>query len=434
MKTINIRFLLLAILAAVVSACTEDEKVTLNSAAAIAPAASSQDVVLSKEVEGQDVLTISWPEPDYGFAASPSYMIYIYNEAGDSLVLNNGGEASKTFKTEELNKILLDLNFTPGEPAPLEIKVESKLSTYTSIVSNVINIDATAYTAFLDLTTTWGVVGSGYNNWGAFADAPFYVSSTPNVIVSYVTLLTGEIKFRENNAWTNNYGDNGGDGSLEKDGANIPVTAGTYKITFNTSDFTYEIKPHSWGIVGSAYNDWGATPDFNFTYDDATDQWRALVKLKDGEFKIRKNSDWGVNYGDDGADGVLDAGGANIAVSAGKYAITFNEKTLTMEITPVDALWGLVGSAYNDWGATPDAMFIRDWKFEGIWILKSVHLVPGEFKIRDSNDWGTNFGDTGADGTLEKDGSNITVTEEGYYDIVLDFSDPLNPTYTIDKF
>ena len=30
-----------------------------------------------------------------------------------------------------------------------------------------------------------------------------------------------------------NYGDNGGDGTLEQDGANIPATAGTYKITFD---------------------------------------------------------------------------------------------------------------------------------------------------------------------------------------------------------
>jgi starch-binding outer membrane protein SusE/F len=433
MKTIQIRYIFLAIASIAISSCTDEEKVFLNSSASVVPAASTSDVVLTKDGEGSDALTINWPEPDYGFDASPTYMIYMYNESGDSLALNNGGASSKTFKTEELNKYLLNLEFEPGVEAPLKFKVESKLTPTRSIISSVIDVTATAYTSFLDLSTTWGVVGSGYNNWGAFPDAPFFTSSTPNVIVSYVTLVNGEIKFRENNDWANNYGDDGGDGTLEAGGANISVTAGTYKISFNTADKTYEIEPYSWGIVGSAYNNWGATPDFNFTYDDATDQWRALVKLSDGEFKIRKNSDWGVNYGDDGADGTLDAGGANIAATAGKYQITFNEKDLTIEVVPIPSIWGLVGSAYNNWGATPDAQFNRDWRNEGVWVLKSVHLVAGEFKFRDANDWGTNYGDDGGDGTLQSGGANITVAQEGYYDITLDFSDPENPTYTMVK-
>ena len=48
-----------------------------------------------------------------------------------------------------------------------------------------------------------------------------------------------------------------------------------------------------------------------------SDQWRGVVTLKDGEFKIRQNSDWAVNYGDDGANGTMDAGGANIVAKKG---------------------------------------------------------------------------------------------------------------------
>ena len=55
--------------------------------------------------------------------------------------------------------------------------------------------------------STWGVVGSGYNNWGAFADGQFYTTSEPGVIVSYVSLITGDIKFRENNEWGGDLGD-----------------------------------------------------------------------------------------------------------------------------------------------------------------------------------------------------------------------------------
>ena len=34
-----------------------------------------------------------------------------------------------------------------------------------------------------------------------------------------------------------NYGDNGNDGSLEANGSDIPVTAGTYKILVNLSNY-----------------------------------------------------------------------------------------------------------------------------------------------------------------------------------------------------
>lgn len=432
----KIGYILLAILSVAISSCQDDQLVTLNPSASIAPVSSKTEVVLVKEDVGKEALKISWPQPDYGFVASPTYKIYMVQEGKDfstGVVLSVGGELSKTFKTEELNSQLKNLGFAPAVATNLSIKVEAVLGTSSSIVSNVITVKATAYTAYLDLSTTWGVVGSGYNNWGAFPDAPFFTTSSAGVLVSYVTLVDGEIKFRENNAWTNNLGDNGADGSLEASGANIAVTAGTYKITLNISNNTYSIVKYSWGIVGSAYNNWGATPDFNFTYDDATNQWRAIVKLLTGEFKIRKNNDWAVNYGDDGANGTLDAGGANIAVTAGKYQITFNEADLTVKIEAIPNIWGLVGSAYNNWGATPDAQFNRDWRNDGVWILKNVTLTAGEFKFRDGNDWALNYGDTGADGTLDSGGDNI-VAVAGVYTIKLDFSNPSSPKWSKVKY
>ncbi|MFZ9504166.1 MAG: SusE domain-containing protein, partial [Cyclobacteriaceae bacterium] len=299
-----LKMLSLGLVLVITSSCQLDqwENITLNPGASIALSASGTSVVLTKEKEGQEAFTLTWPKPDFGFEAAPNYTIYMDKTGGSfsaPVAINVQGSNSKTFKTEELNKHLLNLKFVPGQSGTLIVKVEAQLGA-KKLISEIQNIQVTAYSAFLDLTTSWGVVGSGYNNWGQFPDAPFYTSKTPNVIVAYVTLKDGEIKFRENNKWDNNVGDNGKDGTLEKNGDNIPVTAGNYKITFNTLNNTYTIVPYSWGIVGSAYNNWGETPDFNFVYDDASDQWRALVQLKTGEFKIRKNSDWSVNYGDTG--------------------------------------------------------------------------------------------------------------------------------------
>jgi hypothetical protein len=435
MKTSKI---LVAVFAIAFSACSDEEITKLNSSAAILAEPSSDNIVLTQDGAGTDVLTIAWPQPDYGFSAAPAYVIHFDKEGGDfsePVSVSIAGNLSKTFKSEELNKHLLTLGVDPEVPTVVQYKVESKLGTYKSIESDVKTLTVTAYTAFLDLSTTWGVVGSGYNNWGAFPDAPFFTTSTANELVAYVTLIDGHIKFRENNDWANNFGDTGGDGTLESGGTDIPVTAGNYKIVFNTANSTYSITEFSWGIVGSAYNDWGNEgPDFKFSYDDATNQWRAIVKLKAGLFKIRKNNDWGTNYGDTGADGTLEAGGSDINVEAGNYLITFNENDLTVEIEEIPNIWGLVGSAYNDWGnAGPDAQFDRDWRNDGVWILRNVPLIAGAFKIRADQDWATNYGDTGADGTLELNGTDIT-SEEGIYTITFDLSNPENPTWSSIKY
>lgn len=437
MKNKNIKYLFLAVLAIAFVGCEDDlPTATFNSDATLNPSASDSEIVLTEEMVGTDVLTISWEEPDYGFQASPAYTIYLdkSSDFSDPRIISIGTSTSKTFKSEELNGILLNLDFDPAVSGTMHVRVDSKLSTFETITSDVFTVDITPYSSFLDLSTTWGIVGSGYNNWGQFPDAPFFTTSTANVIVAYVTLLDGEIKFRENNEWGNNVGDNGGDGTLESGGANIVVTAGTYKVTFNTAANTYTKEPYSWGIVGSAYNDWGATPDFRFDYDDSSDKWRAIVKLSAGEFKIRKNNEWGTNYGDDGANGTLEAGGANLVVEAGKYQITFDEKNLTIEIIPIDNIWGLVGSAYNNWGATPDAAFTRDWRNDNVWILKDkyVALLAGEFKFRDGNEWATNYGDDGANGSLEAGGANIVSTVNVYY-ITLDFN-ASPPTYVAIKY
>jgi starch-binding outer membrane protein SusE/F len=430
MKRFNLRYLLLAVLPIALLSCEDETLVVLNPTAAITPTLSDSEVILTKEGEGTDVLTVSWPEPDYGFAAAPAYVVHLDREGSETpAAISVAGDLQKVFKSEELNSQLINLGFEPEVPGELKVRVESKLGA-KSIFSEVQTVTVTAYTAFLDLSTTWGIVGSGFNNWGAFPDAPFYTSGTANVLVAYVKLLDGDIKFRENNEWTLNYGDNGADGTLEQDGANIAVTAGHYKVTFNTSTKSYTIVPFTWGIVGSAYNDWGADgPDFPFYYDDATDQWRAIVKLLAGDFKIRKNNDWGTNYGDDGADGTLELDGDNMTVAAGKYEITFNEKDLTVEIKPIDHIWGLVGSSWNDWGAAgADAAFIKDYRNEGIWVLKNVTLLDGEYKFRDANDWATNYGDNGGNGSLELDGANIQ-SDAKVYTITLDFTDPANPQW-----
>jgi hypothetical protein len=65
---------------------------------------------------------------------------------------------------------------------------------------------------------------------------------TEGVYLVYgVTLADGEMKFRADDDWGVNLGDDGVDGTTDANGANIAVSAGTYNITLNTVDNTYSV-------------------------------------------------------------------------------------------------------------------------------------------------------------------------------------------------
>ncbi len=132
-----------------------------------------------------------------------------------------------------------------------------------------------------------------------------------------------EFKFCYTPDWSVNYGDDGADGTLDRNGANIVApAAGYYKINLDTTAHTYALLKTEWGVIGSATAD-GWNSDQNMTYDPATGLWTIVLELQAGEIKFRANDDWALNYGDNGADGILEEGGANISIpEPGKYKIS----------------------------------------------------------------------------------------------------------------
>ena len=398
---------------------------------------------LSLDNNDLEAVNVTWNDPildstlpidiDYVLeAAAPNTSFATVIEVG---AVRNTNTISLT--NSQLNAVAIQTGIAVDASGDIEMRLISTITdsasgTILERITETVTINVTTYLTVLDLSTTWGVVGSAANNWEATPDLPFFKTDVDGVLVAYVNLIDGEFKFRENNDWGNNLGsDSATGGAITSNGGNIPVSAGSYKIGLDLNNMTYSIENFSLGIVGGAYNNWGATPDFMLEYDPYSDVFRGLVTLIDGEMKFRLNNDWGNNWGDDGNDGTLDPGGANIVVTAGSYFATVNMNDLTYTLEPVENVWGLVGGAYNDWGATADAQFKRDWSkpFNDVWILENVTLIDGEYKFRANNDWGNNYGDSDGDGVLESNGGNLN-TVAGTYTFVLDFSDPNAPTYT----
>ncbi len=437
MKLFN-QLLLLTFTALLAWSCMKEQDMAiLNTGAIPNVSLSSQDLVLDKEASQTEALSISW-QTDYGFNAAAANTILLDKKGGDfskAASVTTGSAQEKKFKTAELNSLLIGLGLAPGEASEVDIRVQSKLGAATLLTSEVMTIKVTPYSVKLDLSSPWGIVGSAINDWGKTPDAPLYKTDVANELVAYVTFIDGEIKFRQNNDWAVNLG--GKDGKLSDGGDNITVKAGTYKVSFNAVALTYKIEKYSWGLVGSAANDWGKTPDLALTYDPSVDLWTAVVNLIDGEMKFRLNNDWGINYG--GANGVLVDNGDNIIVKKGTYLVTADFKNLKYTLSTY-APWGIVGDATaTGWGDKPDQKFKYDLSTE-TWYLNNVVLKAGAIKFRQNDDWGINMGSTAetepdpiaASGPLKSGGKNFSVTA-GTWSFVLDLKDPNNASYTATK-
>jgi hypothetical protein len=159
----------------------------------------------------------------------------------------------------------------------------------------------------------------------------------------YIWVEAGkQFKFTDGPSWDVNYGDDGMDGTLDAGGANIaPAETGYYKLNVNLNDLTYTMVKTEWGVIGDGTAG-GWDTDQNMTYDPETKLWSAMLDLTAATIKFRANDGWDINYGDDGPNGILEAGGANIPVpEAGTYVITMKlgtpDYTYTLERTSFDS-------------------------------------------------------------------------------------------------
>lgn len=423
------------LIAGILKSCSDDDLTQLGNVAppSIQSPSNGQTFVLDREEANNIATTISWT--DVSYEANTPLVSYIVEMAASGTNFSNPVSVVSTMETSYditvglLNSKAISAGLTPDVPGNVEIRVSAKIGANYLISSTPVSLTITTYEDVLDLSSTWGIVGSAAPNGWDGPDVPFYKQQGPEnqgILVAYATLTDGVIKFRENNDWTNNYGGSGG--NLVPNGDNIPVTAGSYKITMNLNNLTYEIQPFYLGIVGSATpNGWDG-PDLQLNYDPTSDQFRALVTLTDGEIKFRMNNDWGTNWG--GSNGNLEAGGDNITVTAGNYVVTVNFAANTYQLQPIDHVWGLVGSATpNGWNG-PDVPFEIDYTSDfstnnganAVWVIKNLALTAGEVKFRADNDWSLNYGGSGLSGDLVEGGDNIVVPA-GNFDVVLNLGE-----------
>lgn len=322
----------------VFTACDKEEGPVMNSnpgSPSITAPESGQAYTLSEEQAEENLLTMQWTNPDYGFSSAPSYDIQM-GIMGDNfanpipLATVNGNAYSIT--VGEMNSTMLGQGFPSGEETSLEFRVMASLSdSLDKQVSEPITLSFTPYSICKYCPAIY--VPGGYqsaSNYGSDwtpADAPaLNTIDDQDVYEGYVYMAnSGNLfKFTPERNWAIDFGDDGGDGTLEVQSANIELAEpGYYKINVDMNAMTYTTLNTQWGLIGDATGSWES--DMDMSYDAESKVWSITTDLNQGLIKFRANDAWALNYGDNGGDGTLEEGGSDISVgAAGNYTITLN--------------------------------------------------------------------------------------------------------------
>ena len=206
---------------------------------------------------------------------------------------------------------------------------------YTSISFNTTTGDYSFVAA--PVFNRVSIVGTGAGGWPNDPQVDANAMTTTDGInykLDGINLTTGEIKFRQNNNWTDpSFGDIAfPSGTATATGANILVTTpGKYSVTFNLVTGAYNFFFPTIALVGSGAGGWPADPQVDANTLSTTDGESYKldgIVLTDGLGKFRQNNDWTVNWGSiDFPAGTGTQGGDNIVTVAGTYNVVFNSTT-----------------------------------------------------------------------------------------------------------
>ena len=307
-----------------------------------------------------------------------------------------------------------------------------------------------------------GVIG-GFNSWGG--DVVMNFNPEQRRFWADVENLEGEFKFRTDGNWDGaNWGAGEGENALAPGAGNIQVAEkGNYRVYAYLSDSnnlyyeldakmygqpeagapgdtpdepdepdTPEVKENLWDVIGNVNgSSWGGAAAY--MNEAGPGVWYSSFVKVEGEFKFRYNNSWDVQVGKGAqelvADGSLcagssDGGSGNFKLEPGTYQFILYTETKEVRAIAIDGSgWGVIGAlAGFNWDT--DLMMYK--AENGLLAAQGIKLtIENQFKFREGNAWTKSYGfgamtpNSVVDGNSDN-GANITVSEEGVYDLYLD--------------
>lgn len=283
---------------------------------------------------------------------------------------------------------------------------------------------------------TISIVGQSVGGWpdnDPLTPDTHILSTTDNITYTITGLVVldaaqnaeGGAKFRQDGAWTINWGNaNFPSGVATQNGSNILTVAGTYDVTFNritgAYSFTNVVSFPSIGILGDAVSANGFDgPDVDFFTSDGINYTLNNYTFTTGDAKFRENDQWTNSWGSSSfpsGTALLNDPNSNIPVQAGTYNVSFNKTTLAYNFGFQSI--GFLGTVLGEGGF--EGADIDLTTTDGVtYSITNYALLAGEIKFRLENSWDTNWGSSDTPGMLAVNGPNIVVETAGNYDISL---------------
>lgn len=361
-KQINILFIML--LGILAFSCSDQDTEPVYNSSNVTPSVLSSvnsSYTLTSAEASDTVGTFNFTEADFsGLNMAVQYTLYVDLADSDfankiSLGTTTDPSAGIPVTVSKLNSALISLGAEADASTSVEFEViaqvmgeSSSISTFSPLTSNSVSSAITPYSTEIEYPKVW-VIGD-YCGW-SFSSTQYLYSYTQDEVnyegvVDFGSSAANGFKLTGVGSWDDS-SVNWGTGSTtpSSEASSVTLTAGGssgniacyskrfYKFSFNTS--TLLLKQiygfDQLGIVGDGVGSW--SDDVIMSFDSSKQQFYADVTCVTGEIKFRADADWTVNFG--GADGILSAGGNNIAVTAGTYRITVdlnNSSSLTYSI------------------------------------------------------------------------------------------------------
>ncbi len=340
--------LFIAMLGFVIISCDRDITEPTISSDPVKPTNSDLSFTGAFDVTNADgLITFSWSAADYGFASSTTYALEMSptNDFSNNVAtVFTTQKLTGTAKVSDINTLILSWNYNIGTDVTVYYRVAATVtSSISPIYSGVKSKTFKPYDAVINYPMIY--VPGAYQGWSPGAENgrlySYGFNSQYSSIIRFVdgSNPTVDFKITPLPNWDNDWGGtlvksgNSYSGTLVAKGSNLTVDAGTYIVTFDVNTLAISLtKTDDWGIIGSATST-GWDSDTDMLYNGQRKMWEITADFVAGEFKFRANDGWDLNYGDSGADGTLNAGGDNIAISsAGNYTIRFDPVKLTYTV------------------------------------------------------------------------------------------------------
>lgn len=348
----KIKYIIFVILVGAVFSCKQEVGPVLEivkNPVFISPGNDSS-YVLTNDMADDTFAVFSWSEAEYNIPVQVSYTLEVdlkSNDFSDPIEIGTVNNDSIMFTVFDMNVILTTkLGLSVGQASEISFRVGAHGAESEKSYSDVIDLTVTPYNP--PYTPDSLFIMSGTTKLKSLA----LLDDNGNY-EGYVWLddanLSVTVKGSDAEALEFGYSAITDDNpvmiyDLNETGDPITVdSAGYYRFKINMFDQTAEVMGTSWSIIGSAVYPYAWNGDIHLTYLAGEGIWQVSTDtvangIHDGEFKFRPNETWDpLNYGDDGADGIPDEYGANIAISAGNYTITLDlrEYPYSYSVTPI---------------------------------------------------------------------------------------------------